>query len=153
MPAEVAPPELARLLDFAERPRVQDWSLRAALCRYAQPQPERVSTVLDLVRRIEFAFSQHTDAIASDGPAHWQAVESHDPVAGVDPFVAGLLHATRQLDRLGDVLAQWAADRTGERPDEAVDAATADVAQRLEELGVPHEDQSARRQRRPPRGT
>jgi hypothetical protein len=153
MPTEVAPPELARLLDYAERPRTHDWSLRAALCRYAQPQPERVSTVLDLMRRIEFALSPHTKAVELDGPAHWHAVEADDAAPDVDPMVAGLLRAMVELDRFGDVLAAWAVDRVGERPDGAVDAVTADVAQRLEELGVPREDQSARRQRRPARGT
>jgi hypothetical protein len=152
MPAEVKPPELARLLDYAERPRVKDWSLRAALCRYAQPQPERVRTVLDLMRRTEFALAPHLKAVEADGPDHWHAVEAGEAMADVDPLVAGLLGAMAELDRLGDVLAAWAVDRAGERPDAAVDAVAAQVAQRLEDLGVPREDQSARRQRRPPRG-
>ena len=49
----ITPPELAALIDVSERQRAGDWSLRAALCRYAQPQPVRVSALLDLVRRIE----------------------------------------------------------------------------------------------------
>ena len=153
MPAEVEPPELTLLLDYAERPRDHDWSLRAALCRYAQPQPERVSTVLDLVRRTEFALAPHLKAIERDGPDHWRTVESGEATSGVDPLVAGLLGAMVELDRLGDVLAGWAVDRAGERPDAAVDTVTAEVGQRLDDLGVPHEDQSARRQRRPARGT
>src|SRR5205823_304392 len=95
-------------------------SLRAALCRYAQPQPVRVSAVLDLVRRIEFALQ---GASAAD-----------------DAFLVELLRAAAELDRLGDALAEWAVDRAGERPDAAVDAVTADVARRLEALGVPHEE-------------
>lgn len=43
------------LLDFAERSRADDWSLRAALVRLAQPEPVRVSQVLEVVRRIEAA--------------------------------------------------------------------------------------------------
>jgi hypothetical protein len=152
MPVEVSPPELARLLDYAERPRTHDWSFRAALCRYAQPQPQRVSNVLDLMRRIEFALAPHTKAVEADGPAHWQAAAG-EAVPGVDPLVAGLLPAMVELDRLGDVLAAWAVDRADERPDAVVDAVTDDVGRRLSELGVPREDQSARRQRRPPRGT
>jgi hypothetical protein len=148
MPAEVAPPELARLLDFSERPRAAGWSLRAALCRYAQPQPERVSAVLDLVRRIEFALHPHSDVIERDGPELWTAAESGDGSAGADPFVTGLLRAMLQLDELGDTLAAWAVDRAGERPDAAVDAATTDVARQLEELGVPHEERPARPPRR-----
>lgn len=153
MPGEVAPPELARVVDYAERPRAHDWSLRAALCRYAQPQPVRVSTVLDLIRRIEFALAPHMKTIEHDGAAHWQTIETGRAGSGVDPLVTGLLQAMVELDRLGDVLAEWAVDRVGERPDDAVDAVTADVERRLADLGVPHEDQSARRQRRPARGT
>jgi hypothetical protein len=127
-------PAAAQLLEFAERPRVNDWSMRAALCRYAQPQPARVGAVLDLVRRIEFALAPHEKAIDKGGVD--------------DPFVNGLLDAIAELDRLGDILATWAVDRAGERPDAAVDAAIANVARRLTDLGVPHEDQDARRQRR-----
>jgi hypothetical protein len=147
--ADVEPPELARLTDFAERPRTHDWSLRAALCRYAQPQPERVSTVLDLVRRIEFALQRHSKLIERQGPALWQALQtSARPTRDGDGtgFVLGLLDVIVELDRLGDVLAEWAVDRAGERPDEEVDAVTADVERRLATLGVPHEDR-----RRPPR--
>ena len=153
MPAEVEPPELAQLLDYAERPRAHDWSLRAALCRYAQPQPERVGTVLDLMRRTEFALAPHVKTIEADGPDHWRAIDAGDAVSGVDPMVAGLLGVMAELDRFGDVLAEWAVDRAGERPDAAVDTVTAEVGQRLEDLGVPHEDQSARRPRRGGRGT
>src|SRR5262249_41526556 len=59
VPVELQPPELARLVDYAERPRRDDWSLRAALVRYAQPEPQRVSAILDLVRRIEWALRPH----------------------------------------------------------------------------------------------
>ena len=51
VPAEIEPVELARVVDFAERSRVGDWSLRSALVRYAEGQPERVSQVLEQVRR------------------------------------------------------------------------------------------------------
>lgn len=147
MLSEVEPPELARLIDFAERPRTHNWSLRAALCRYAQPQPERVSTVLGLVRRLEFALQPHTKLIEREGPAIWQALDA-DAVEARGPtgVVVGLLRATVELDGLGDVLSQWAVDRAGERPDNEVDAVTADVARRLADLGVPHEDRA-----RPPR--
>jgi hypothetical protein len=153
MPAEVEPPELALLLDFAERPRTRDWSLRAALCRYAQPQPVRVSAVLELVRRIEFALNPHSKVVEREGPAYWQAVESGEAADGLDPFVVALLGAMVELDRLGDVLAEWAVDRVPARPDAAVDATTTTVTQRLADAGVPYEEQDPRRQRRPSRGT
>lgn len=44
-----------RLLSYAESPRVDDWSLRGALVRYAQPRPTRASAVLELVRRTDAA--------------------------------------------------------------------------------------------------
>ena len=140
MPAEVEPPELARLIDFAERSRVGDWSLRSALCRYAQPQPQRVSTVLDLVRRIDFALHPHAKRLDKEGPALWAALESGDAPDGPDGLVLGLLGAMAELDRLGDTLADWALDRAGKHPENAVDATTADVAQRLEVLGVPEQE-------------
>ena len=141
MAAEIEPAELGLLLDYAERPRAHDWSLRAALTRYAQPEPERVGRVLELVRRIEFALKPQIKAVERDGAAVWQALQS----GGGDPVV-GLLRAMVELDRLGDELAVWAADPSGDRPDAAVDAVTADVLHRLDELGVPREERQ-----RPPR--
>jgi hypothetical protein len=48
----VEPAELAQLIDFAERPHTENWSLRAALVRYTSPQPQR-NDLLELVRRIQ----------------------------------------------------------------------------------------------------
>jgi hypothetical protein len=138
MPVEVEPPELAELVECAERPRVNDWSLRAALTRYAQPQPQRVSDLLDAVRRIEFALGSHRATIERDGPSLWEAVQSADD-APTDRLV-GLLRAMVEVDRLGDVLAAWAADPTGDRPDVNVDAVIADVVDQLDRLGIPREE-------------
>ena len=139
MPFDVQPPALAELLEYAERPRVGDWSLRAALTRYAQPQPQRVSDVLDLVRRIEFALGSFRDTIESEGPELWQAVQAADDTQTGDRLV-GMVQAMIELDRLGDVLAEWANDTSRERPDETVGEVAAEVARRLDELGVPHEE-------------
>jgi hypothetical protein len=143
VPVEVEPPELATLLECAERPRTSDWSLRAALTRYAQPQPQRVGDLLDAVRRIEFALGSYRATIESEGPAVWEAVQSDD-VNPADRLI-GLLRAMMELDHLGDTLAAWAADPTRQRPDAAVDAVIADVVGRLDELGIPREE----RQRQP----
>jgi hypothetical protein len=141
VPTEVEPPELARLLDYSERSREGDWSLRSALCRFAQPEPQRVSDVLALVRRIEFALHPHLKVVAQHGPALWTALLDGSPtVDGVEPMVVGMLGAMAELDRLGDVLAAWAIDRSHGRPNDEVDAVTADVGQRLDALGVPHEE-------------
>jgi hypothetical protein len=142
VPAEVEPPELARLIDFAERPRTHDWSLRAALVRYAQPEPERANKILESVRRIEWALRSHRKTIERKGHEVWNGLQGQ---TGDHADVVALLRAASELDRLGDVLAEWAIDVAGERPDAAVDAVTSSVERRLDELGVPREEQ------RPPR--
>ncbi|HYL52409.1 MAG TPA: hypothetical protein VEZ15_10595, partial [Acidimicrobiia bacterium] len=78
MAADIEPPELARLVDFAERGRTSDWSLRAALVRYAQPQPQRVNDILDLVRRVEWALDQHAAIIGREGHALQQELHDHE---------------------------------------------------------------------------
>jgi hypothetical protein len=127
--------DVAQLLEFAERPRVQDWSLRAALTRYSQPEPKRVGDLLEVVRRIELAVKPHVRKLLRDGGTE-------------DPFVESLLAAMGEVDRLGDVLATWAADPWNrDRPDAEVDAVTADVNRRLAELGVPREQRPPTRAR------
>lgn len=144
MTAPFEPAELAALVDTAERPRAENWSLRAALTRYAQPQPQRASAVIELLRRIEFALKPHTKRLEREGPAVWAEVVGAAPT---DEHLVGLLQALAEVDRLGDVLATWAVDRAGERPDGLVDEVVADVTARLEALGVEREERPAR----PPR--
>lgn len=141
MPPEPEPPELARLLQFAERSREGDWSLRSALVRYAQSEPERVSQVLELVRRIEFAVHPHAKLLVAQGPELWQAVEAPGaPTSEPNTTVVGLLRAAAELDRLADRLVTWAIDRAGGRPHAEVDAVVLDVTQRLDDLGVAREE-------------
>jgi hypothetical protein len=143
VPVDIEPPALASLIDFAERPRTQSWSLRAALVRYAQPQPQRVEAILDLVRRIESALRAHTKLIEREGQDLWEAFETGQvPAGGPNAPVVELLRAAAEIDQLGDVLTTWAVDRAGERPDAAVDRVTAEVEHRLDELGVPREERS-----------
>jgi hypothetical protein len=141
VPAEPDPPELARLVDVAERSRTGDWSLRSALVRYAESEPVRVSQVLELVRRIEAALHPHAKLLQREGPELWAALESGaTPAAEASALVVGILRAATELDRLADLLAAWAEDRTGHRPDAEVDAVVLDVAQRLDDLGVASEE-------------
>jgi hypothetical protein len=140
MVAEVEPAELAQLLDAAERPRAENWSLRAALTRYAQPQPQRASDVIELLRRIESALRPHASFFVREGTSVWSAVQSDARSSAEDEFVVDVLRTLVELDRLGDVLATWAVDRAGERPDAAVDAVVEDVTSRLEHLGVQREE-------------
>ncbi len=146
MASDIQPAELAGLIDYAERPRVDDWSLRAALTRYAQPQPQRVGDLLELVRRIEFAMASHRKVIEGEGAELWRAVQA-DGAPTTDPLL-GMLLVMVELDRLGDLLAAWAADPTLERPDDAVDVVTTDVARRLDELGIPREERQPPTRRR-----
>lgn len=147
MAADIRPPELAELLDVAERPRAGGWSLRSALVRYAQSNPVRVSQVMEHVRRIEAALHPHAKLLVADGPALCAAASSGAPDDdSPDARVVGLLRASLVLDEVADALAVWADDRSTDRPDAAVDAAVAEVARRLDELGIPHEE------RPPPRG-
>lgn len=153
MPADVEPPELARLIDFAERPRLEDWSMRAALVRYAQPQPQRVNDLLDLVRRLEWSLGKAKALIDREGHDIWHDLDSGDEDSGSEEFdhVVDLLRAARELDHLGDVLAAWAVDISTSRPDGEVDEVLVDVAARLEALGIPHEERQPP-SRRPSRG-
>lgn len=122
--------EVARLVDYAERSRADDWSLRSALVRYAQLAPERASAVLELVRRTDGALkhlAQHPErATDADGP---------------------LLAVARSLDQIGDLLATWAVDR-GEPPHDQVDRIAREVFQELGRLGVEREERTGR----PPAG-
>jgi len=137
--AEVEPAELAQLFDFAERPHTENWSLRAALVRYAQPQPQRVDDLLELVRRIQGALGAQSATLQRDGEKIWDALEHNTRPADVALLVE-LLDAAREIDRLGDALAEWAVEISRPRPDDAVDAVIADVAGRLERLDIPPEE-------------
>jgi hypothetical protein len=143
VPPEIEPSELARLVDFSERARTDDWSLRSALVRYAQPQPQRVNDILDLVRRVEWALGKQSKRIEREGAGLWSALESGDDG---DELVA-LLRAAQELDGLGDVVVAWAVDRSGESPDARVDAVVTDVGERLDALGIPHEERPGPRNR------
>ena len=143
MPAAPQPPELARLVDFSERPRVDDWSLRAALVRYAQREPVRVGALLEQVRRIEFALHPEAKRLEKEGPHLWAALTG---ASGDDEPLVVLLRTTQALDVLGDQLAAWAVDRDGAPPDAEVDAVTAQVARELDDQGIAREQ----RERPPP---
>jgi hypothetical protein len=140
VPGVPEPAELARLVDLSEWPRTGDWSLRAALVRYAQPEPQRASAVLEVVRRIEWALQPQLQRLGKEGPAIWAAVAGDgEPPEGAGPLVA-LLREVQPLDQLGDVLAGWAADISTPRPDGEVDRVTASVTAALDGLGIGREE-------------
>jgi hypothetical protein len=121
--------------------------MRAALVRYAQPQPQRVNDLFDLVRRTEGALGKHRALFEREGQRLWSALEQGGSDAS-DAQVVGILRVARELDRLGDVLAAWAVDISGIRPDAEVDRVIGDVAQQLDVLGVPHQERPTTRRNR-----
>ena len=132
-------PDPGQLADLSERPRTERWSLRAALVRYAQPEPERAGSVLEVVRRIEAALHTQLKRIEKEGPELAVAMEADD----ADPLVQ-LLLAMVPLDRLADDLAAWAAvGPSVPHPTDALDVVVRDVTARLDELGVPREERTA----------
>jgi hypothetical protein len=145
MPAPLDPPALDALVDLAERPRTDGWSLRAALCRYAQPDPVRVSAFLTLVRRWEAAVHGHLADLRRNGPALHAAAFDDGATDGLDGALVDLLRVGADLDRAGDVAAAWAVDRQPPDPGAVLDEVTASVAADLDRLGVAEEQP-------PPRG-
>lgn len=115
-----------RLLDVAETPRAEGWSLRSALVRYAQPEPERAGRLLQSVRRLEAAFAPSKSAIERQPDA---------PPAGV----MGLFPVARLIDAFADEMVAWATHRQGERPVESLDRACDRIEAELDRLGVPRE--------------
>ena len=183
-----APDDGIRLVDYAEVPRVDDWSLRGALVRYAQPEPARASALLELVRRTDGALKPFARALeralaptdphlspssfGPDGFTPSPAVRvdvriadlarlAVDATADLDAIIAGyeeaaplhddersalpLLAVAVELDRLGDVLAGWAADRGTPRPDRLVDEVGRRAFAALGDLGVAREARPPRR--------
>lgn len=122
---------------------MHEWSLRAALVRYAQPEPQRVEALLESIRRLDFALEKESKRLERGGDNIWQMLKDGERD---DPLVA-LLHVAQEIDALGDALASWAVAREGERPNDDVDRVSRDVAQRLDELGVPREERPPSRQR------
>jgi len=101
---------------FADAPRDGDWSLRAALVRFAQPEPVLAGAVLELVRRTEAASKR------ADG----------DGAAALAPVVA-------ELDAIADAVVAWAITHEGPPPVAVVDEHGARAQALLDALGVPRE--------------
>lgn len=147
MAAPLSPPALDDLVELAERSRVDDWSLRSALCRYAQPEPARVAAVLTLVRRWEAAVHGHVPVLRREGARYLAAAGladgdddgGGDADPGLDATLVGLLRVGADLDRAGDVVVAWAIDRDGD-PGAELDAAADRVRVALDDLGVPEEE-------------
>ena len=96
MPGEIEPVELARVVDFAERSRVGDWSLRSALVRYAEGQPERVSQVLEQVRRLDAALHPYAKVLEKRGAEVWRSLDGGGSPDADDALLVELLAGRRR---------------------------------------------------------
>lgn len=123
-----------RLVDYAESPRVDDWTLRSALVRLAQPEPVRAGAVLELIRRTDAALAPHRRRLERDEVTTNTAVEA---VGDEDPDLVALLRPAVVLDALADVLTAWAAERSGPPPVAEVDRACSTAFELLEAAGAP----------------
>lgn len=145
-------PDLS-LLNYGEMARDGDWTLRSALNRLAQPEPARVSAVLDLVRRLDAplnhvkkSLERHTvtcdRAFAADQE---QQRESTEQLGGAPlvPYtdmrtadLARLVAAGAELDQL---LAGYHEGGSGEAPlehEEQLAVPLLAVAARFEQLAA-----------------
>ncbi len=57
--SEISVDETLTALAVAESPRVDDWTLRSALVRFAQSQPDLSSAILESVRRTQATLDPH----------------------------------------------------------------------------------------------
>lgn len=119
------------LIDYAEAERVGRWSLRSALVRYAQPQAERASAILELVRRTDAALASHRALLER----HPVAVDP-DLGRGSDPTAARLWPDARITDlaRLDHRCTALIADAVAGY--ESVSTLTADEHRLIPILGV-----------------
>jgi len=121
-------PDGHRLVDYAESSRTDDWSLRSALVRFAQPEPTRAGAVLELIRRTDGALKPHRrrletatapthpglapDLFEDDGGA--LAIRA-DAERVLDAPAADLARVELRLPRGDSVVAAYA-DASGEDP-------------------------------------
>ena len=74
-----------------------------------------MNSLLELVRRIQGALGAQSATLQRDGEEIWDALEQDTRPADVAPLVE-LLDAAREIDRLGDALAEWGVDISRRRP-------------------------------------
>lgn len=159
-----APDPERSLVNYAESPRRDDWTLRSALVRLAQPEPERVAVALELIRRCDGALHPLVRALerntVNSDPALRLTALTVD-AASVDRPGEGARPDCRAAD-----LARLARERPAELPailvayDAAADTALSDeervgipllaVSLELDELGDLLADWAATGAREPP---
>lgn len=127
------------LLQVAESPRVDDWTLRSALVRFAQPEPELSSAILESVRRTQAALDPMVRELLRHGVLTDRRMASSSEV-GLAPIadplpdvrVADLARAVRGLPD-GD----HAAATVVEAYDAAVESTGAEPVSAVERAAIP----------------
>lgn len=71
------------LLNYPEAPHRGDWTLRSALVRLAQPEPERVATLLQLSRRLDAALHHVARALEKHAVVADRSLDPTDPAGPV----------------------------------------------------------------------
>ncbi len=152
------------ILNYAEAPRVGDWTLRSALVRLAQPHPLRSEAVLQLVRRLDAAIrpmvrplQQHgvtsqrsipggaqkiADTRLVDVASDSAVLAAYGEMVELDDAEQASIHLVDlalQLDKLSNTLSAWAAAGSDGAPLAEIDNTCARVLKAMNDGGVPEE--------------
>lgn len=171
--AQPAAPASTGVLDYEERPRDDDWTMRSALVRYALPEPARAAAVLHLVRRLNATLltarrllevntvvsdtgepdirladlARAVRRAGADGDAVLDGYVEVAPLEPAEEVALPLVEVALAFDALADELAGWAPAAPSPPPNASVDATVTDVGAMLDTLGVPEESGPPRRGR------
>ena len=149
VPADLEPPALARLVDFAERPRTDDWSLRAPRSSATRsPNRSASNDLLDLVRRLDSALGRYSTVLQRDGDAVWAVLDGGGKPADERQARSSICSASRRSSTVSATCSPSGPSTSpATRPDDAVDDVIDEIGAQLDALGVPHEERPPNRQR------
>lgn len=145
------------LHEYVERLHPGGWSMRAALVRYAQPEPVRAAALLEVTRRAESGLhdvarriereprlSDLGRALAHFGHDYPTLLDAYlhdaDPIDDEAASVIPVLAVAASLDDLGAVVAAWAIEAGDDRPDDLIEEGCQQANGQLDALGVERQD-------------
>lgn len=158
--------ETNSIINYAEAPRHQNWTMRSALVRLAQPHPLRSEAVLQLVRRLDAAlkpfvrdlqkFPIESSRSIPGGVANVIDVRVVDLVDSPDTVeltsserdALHLVGLAIELDGLATTLTGWASQGSADPPVSEIDQTCARVLRSMNDLSVPEEPRWEGPQRR-----